>query len=104
MQDPNQIENSFVHTVMAFSEFLSGGGTTAIIGLLVVAILALVFERNRIIKRSQEVENRAIESNNRELQSVREIIDKYYQGNLNLSTTLLEIKLVLQSIQNTRNN
>lgn len=89
-------------TVISFSTFLSDGGAAAIFGLLLFGIGGLVLERNRLIKRSQDIENKIIESKNKEIETVRQIIDKYHEGNLNLSTTLSEIKLVLQSIQNTR--
>ena len=37
------------------------------------------------------------------MESIREIIDLYHQGNLNLVQTLAEIKGVLANIQSSRN-
>lgn len=88
--------------IIELAEFLSEGGTAAVLGGFMVVIIFLFIDRRRVIKRADELENKIIESKNNEIESIREIVDMYHQGNLNLSNTLTEIKIVLQTIQNSR--
>lgn len=84
--------------VQNFATFLSQGGIAAIIAALIAAIGVLVWERSRLLSRIESLTTQIIDSKKEEIESIREIIDLYYQGNLTLVTTLTEIKGVLANI------
>ena len=91
MADPGQLA--------FFSEFLSNGGISSVIALLLVIIIALAFDRLRLVKKNDENQETLLDNKEKELQSVKAIIEKYHEGNLNLAKTLSEIKIVLEHIQ-----
>jgi hypothetical protein len=64
------------------------GGPTAIIAVLVIVILALWFERKRLLG---EVE--------RKEEKIDKIIDDYAKGNVTLSEALNSLKFVLAEIK-----
>lgn len=88
--------------VQGFATFLSHGGVAAVIAVLIAAIGVLLWERVRLINRVEDLTSQIIEGKKEEMEKVREIIDLYYHGNINLVTTLTEIKGVLSSIQPSR--
>jgi len=67
---------------------LFGGGPQAIIAILVIAVAALVFERQRLIKEISRKDER-----------IEKIVDDYHNGNLTLSEALYSLKLVLHEIK-----
>lgn len=88
--------------IQGFASFLSHGGVAAIIATLIMAIVVLLWERVRLISRVEELTTQIIEGKKEEMEKIREIMDLYYQGNINLVTTLTEIKGVLSNIQPSR--
>lgn len=87
---PEEIQN--------FATFISHGGMAAVIAVLIGAVSVLVWERLRLLHRIEELTTQIIEGKKEEMEKVREIIDLYYHGNINLVTTLTEIKAVLSNI------
>lgn len=85
------------------AHFLSSGGIAAVISVLLTIISALIWERVRLLKKIDDLTEKIIQSKKDEMESIREIIDLYHQGNLNLVQTLAEIKGVLANIQSSRN-
>ena len=87
----------FATTVL---EVLSQGGATAVIGVLSAAVALLVWERKVLIKDLNKTTQKVYESKDSETKSIKEIVDRYHQGNLDLVQALNEIKIVLITIQN----
>lgn len=85
------------------AHFLSSGGIAAVISVLLAIISALIWERVRLLKKIDDLTEKIIQSKKDEMESIRQIIDLYHQGNLNLVQTLAEIKGVLANIQSSRN-
>ena len=85
------------------AHFLSSGGIAAVISVLLTIISALIWERVRLLKKIDDLTEKIIQSKKHEMESIRQIIDLYHQGNLNLVQTLAEIKGVLANIQSSRN-
>lgn len=85
------------------AHFLSSGGIAAVISVLLAIISALIWERVRLLKKIDDLTEKIIQSKKHEMESIRQIIDLYHQGNLNLVQTLAEIKGVLANIQSSRN-
>ena len=85
------------------AHFLSNGSIAAVISVLLTIIIGLIWERIRLLTRIDELTEKIIQSKKDEMESIREIIDLYHQGNLNLVQTLAEIKGVLANIQSSRN-
>ena len=78
------------------------GGAGAIIAILLGLIVALLFDRRSLVKSLHEITDKAFHQKDAESQSIREIIEKYHQGNLNLVQALNEIKIVLVALQNSK--
>lgn len=85
------------------AHFLSSGGIAAVISVLLAIISALIWERVRLLKKIDDLTEKIIQSKKHEMESIRQIIDLYHQGNLNLVQTLAEIKGVLANIQSSHN-
>lgn len=85
--------------IQSFATFLSHGGVAAIMAVLIGVVLVLAWERTRLLSRVEELTAQIIEGKKEEMEKVWEIIDLYYQGNINLVTTLAEIKGVLSEIR-----
>ena len=88
--------------IQGFATFLSHGGIASVIAILIGAVTMLIWERARLIHRVEELTTQIIEGKKEEMEKIREIMDLYYQGNLNLVTTLTEIKGVLSNITPSR--
>ena len=86
-------------TLTQFSDFLSSGNISAVLALLLIIIIALAWDRIRLVKRNDHNQDAILENKEKELDSIKAIIEKYHEGNLNLSRTLGEIKIVLENIQ-----
>lgn len=87
----------FAHTVL---EFLSHGGASAVIGILAAVVALLVWDRKILVKDLNETTQKVYDAKDSETKSIKEIIDRYHQGNLDLVQALNEIKIVLVTIQN----
>lgn len=84
--------------IQGFATFLSHGGIASIMAVLIGAVGVLLWERVRLLNRIEELTIQIIDSKKEEVESIREIIDMYHQGNINLVTTLTGIKGVLANI------
>lgn len=85
-----------------FLEFIAQGGHAAVIVLLVGVILALLWERRVLAKIITDTTQRVYDAKDNEVKSIREIIDRYHKGNLDLVQALNEIKIVLVTLQNSK--
>ena len=81
---------------------ITQGGYVAVITLLFAAIVVLIWDRMSLIRDIQLTIQRVYDAKDSETRSIKEIVDKYHQGNLDLVEALNEIKLVLVSIQSKR--
>lgn len=64
------------------------GGESAIIAFLIIAVVGLLVERRRLLKKLDKNEEK-----------IDKIIDDYYKGNMTLSEALNSLKLVLYEIK-----
>lgn len=85
-----------------FLQFIAQGGGAAVIALLFGVVALLVWDRKHLIKDLNDTTQRVYDAKDSETKSIREIVDRYHQGNLDLVQALNEIKIVLVTIQNTR--
>lgn len=83
-------------------QFITQGGTAAVIALLFAMVAVLVWDRRNLVKELNDTTQKVFDAKDNEVKSIREIIDRYHQGNIDLVNALNEIKIVLTSIQNTR--
>lgn len=85
-----------------FLTYIIQGGAPAIITILFVAIAILVYDRKNLHKQNIETINLVYAAKDKEIASIKEIIDKYYKGNIDLVNALNEIKTVLVTMQSTK--
>ena len=83
-------------------QFLSQGSVSAVIALLSMAVAFLVWERRSLTKQLTNSQQQILDAKDKETETVKQIIEKYHQGNLDLIQALNEIKIVLTTIT-TRN-
>jgi hypothetical protein len=93
------MESGFILKVLGI---LGEGGTGALIVGLTLAIVILIWDRKQLLKTVADTTNLVYSAKDKETQSIKEIIEKYHQGQLTVVQTLNEIKLVLVSIQASR--
>jgi hypothetical protein len=86
------------------SKFLSAGGSEAIFFMFVAAIGFLLFDRFRLTKKCDKISEQYFETKEKELEHIKEIIDQYHEGNVSLTRTLNEIRIVLEAIQTNISN
>lgn len=86
----------------AVLQFISQGGSAAVIAILAAVVACLVWDRKSLVRELNDTTQRVYDAKDSETKSIREIVDRYHLGNLNLVQALNEIKIVLVSIQNTR--
>lgn len=79
--------------------FLSEGGAAAVIGILCAVVAILVWDRKTLIKELNETTQRVYDAKDSETNSIKDIVNRYHQGNLDLIQALNEIKIVLATIQ-----
>ena len=91
-----------VNSVLKLLEAIAGGGSGALIMLLGIVIAVLIWERKQLLKTVSETTILVYNAKDKETQSIKEIIEKYNQGQLTVVQTLNEIKLVLVAIQSSR--
>lgn len=89
-------------TITVILEFLTQGGTVAVIALLSIAVGLLVWERRKLNAQLVATTLLVYAAKDKESESIREIIDKYYKGNIDLINALNEIKTVLVTMQSTK--
>lgn len=87
---------SLLNTLLTF---ITTGGSAAVIAVLFACVVILIYDRHRIMKELIETTQKVYDSKDSETRSVKDIIDRYYKGNLDLIQTLNEIKIVLLAIQ-----
>lgn len=83
-------------------QFISQGSVSAVIALLAMAVAFLLWERKSLVKQLDTTHQQVLEAKDKETETVKQIIEKYHQGNLDLIQALNEIKIVLTTIT-TRN-
>lgn len=81
---------------------ITSGGPTAIIVILFAVIVILIWDRKNISQTLENTIQKVYDAKDAETKSIREIINQYHQGNLDLIQALNEIKIVLTTIQNSR--
>ena len=79
--------------------YITQGGHGAIIALLFGAVVALIYDRKNLTKTIKETTDKTFDIQEKNSEDIREIVEKYHQGNLNLVQALNEIKVVLIAIQ-----
>lgn len=82
--------------------FIATGGPTAIIVILFAVIVILIWDRKNLSGTLESTIQKVYDAKDAETKSIREIINQYHQGNLDLIQALNEIKIVLSTIQNSR--
>ena len=87
--------NTFLH-------FIAQGGGAAVIALLFGVVSLLIWDRKRLSKDLHDTTQKVYDAKDSETRSIKEIVDRYHRGNLDLVQALNEIKVVLVTIQNTR--
>jgi len=85
-----------------FLQFIAQGGGAAVIALLFGVVSLLIWDRKRLSKDLYDTTQKVYEAKDSETESIKEIVDRYHQGNLDLVQALNEIKVVLVTIQNIR--
>lgn len=81
-------------------QFLGQGGASAVIALLFAIVAVLVWDRKSLVKELNDTTQKVYDAKDSETKSIKEIVDKYHKGNLDLVQALNEIKIVLVTIQN----
>lgn len=89
----------FAHLIL---QFITQGGSAAVIAVLAAVIAGFIWDRKALTKNLEDTTQKVYDSKDSEARTIREIVDRYHQGNLDLVQALNEIKIVLVSIQNTR--
>lgn len=84
----------------AVLQFVSEGGSSAIIGMLFAAVVALIWDRRQHATALALTVQKVYDAKDSETKSIKEIVDKYHKGSLDLVQALNEIKIVLVTIQN----
>lgn len=85
--------------LMDFTELLATNGTAGVIGILLLLVVGLIWERLVQAKHMNKIHKDLIENKEKEIESIKKIIEKYHNGNLDLSKTLTEIRVVLDALQ-----
>lgn len=88
--------------IESFLKYMTQGGTAAVIALLFFFVCLLIWYAINISKQNTANIIRVYAAKDKENSSIKEIVDKYYKGNLDLVQALNEIKIVLITIQNTK--
>ena len=83
-------------------QYIAQGGSAAIISLLFGIVVILIWDRKTLVKELTDTTQKVFDAKDSETKSIKEIVDRYHKGNLDLVQALNEIKIVLVTIQNTR--
>lgn len=84
----------------AILNFIVGGGAAGVIAILFGIVVVLILDHRSLSKDLNDAILRVYDAKDSETQSIKEIIDNYHKGNLNLVQALNEIRIVLITIQN----
>lgn len=82
-------------------EYISSGGTNAVIFILVGIIAFLFYDRRSLITVIKDTNSALIESKENENKTIREILEKNHQISLTTVQALDEIKIVLTTLKDT---
>lgn len=82
-------------------QIMADGGSAAIMAILFAIVVVLVWDRKTLSKELTDTTQKVYDAKDSETRSIKEIVDKYHKGNLDLVQALNEIKIVLVTIQNT---
>ena len=93
------MEVSVITTILTY---LTQGGTIAVITILFGIVCLLIWERRKLNAQLAATTLLVYAAKDKETESIREIIDKYYEGNIDLINALNEIKTVLVTMQSTK--
>lgn len=80
------------------ADYLAGGGCAAVICILVVVIALLLLDRKTLVNALMTSNTLVINSKDKEIQSMREINDKYHGDTLLTINALNELKIVLSTL------
>jgi hypothetical protein len=80
-------------------QYVTQGGAAAVIALLFGVVGLLVWDRKRLIETLNQTTQRVYDAKDSETKSIKEIVDRYHKGNVDLVQALNEIKVVLVTIQ-----
>lgn len=83
-------------------KYLAQGGSAAVIAILAVIVGILIQDRKTLVKELNDAIEKVYQAKDSETKSIKEIIDRYHAGNLDLIQALTEIKVVLTVIQNSK--
>jgi hypothetical protein len=83
-------------------QFLTAGGSVAVITILCAVVAILIWDRKHIVKALSDTTQKVYDAKDSETRSIKEIVDRYHQGSVNLIEALNEIKIVLITIQSHR--
>lgn len=85
--------------ITLFLQYVTQGGAAAVIALLFGVVGLLVWDRKRLIETLNQTTQRVYDAKDSETKSIKEIVDRYHKGNVDLVQALNEIKVVLVTIQ-----
>lgn len=91
-----------IELINSLVNFLMHGGSSAVISMLLIVLALLVWDRRQLVKVIAETTQRVYDAKDRETNSIKEIVDRYHRGSVDLVQALNEIKLVLVAIQSSR--
>ena len=84
----------------AVLNFVTQGGHAAIIAILFGVVAVLIWDRRSLTKVIADTTQKVYDAKDSETKSIKDIVDRYHKGNLDLVQALNEIKIVLVTIQN----
>lgn len=82
----------------------SQGGSAAVITILLAVVAVLIWDRKNLTRQLVQTTQKVYDAKDSETRSIKEIVNRYHKGNLDLITALTEIKAVLVSIQSAQND
>lgn len=82
-------------------DYMATGGAVSIIAILVVLLAFLLWDRYHMVKALDDTTKKVYDAKDSEIKSIKEIIDTYHKGNIDLIQALTEIKIVLVTLQHT---
>ncbi|HET8688284.1 MAG TPA: hypothetical protein VFM18_16870 [Methanosarcina sp.] len=85
--------------VKSIVALLANGGSTAVIGILLLVVVGLVWDRLRMAKELAKSLQQTLDAKESEKKIILEIVEKYHLGNMTMAQAINEIKLVLTAIQ-----
>lgn len=85
-----------------FFQYITQGGSAAVIIMMAGVVGVLLWDRKQLLKSIEDTTQRVYDAKDSETEMLKEIVDKYHRGNVDLIQALNEIKIVLVTIQNSR--